>query len=68
VPNPTWVARAARIELAENLIALAIDISEAVMFIAERGASSADESELIRLLDVGTKLKTIAHEVRKEPS
>jgi len=61
------LARIARIEVAENLLSLASDLVEAVMFIAERGATAADEQELIRILTVATKLKRIAHDVREGP-
>ena len=64
MPNPTWMARAARIELAENLLALATDLSEAVMFMGERRPTAEDEAELIRVLTVAAKLKHIAHVVR----
>jgi hypothetical protein len=61
------LATIARIERAENLIALATELSEAVMFIAERGGlTRADEQELIRILAVATKLKRIALDLRNE--
>lgn len=60
-------ATIARIERAENVLALATEISESVMFIAERGAlARADEQELLRLLTVANKLKRIALDLRNE--
>lgn len=63
------LATIARIELAENLAALASDLGEAVMFITERDRTTntltdADEQELIRILIVAAKLKRIARNVR----
>ena len=65
---PNVRATIARIELAENLAALASDLGEAVMFIAERCPSRDDEQELIRILTVATKLKHIAIDLRKDPA
>lgn len=63
------LATIARIELAENLAALASDLGEAVMFIAERGTTDreltdADEQELIRILAVAAKLKQLSTDIR----
>lgn len=65
------LATIARIELAENLTALASDLSESVMFIAERDQTlreltDADEQELIRILAVAAKLKRYALDLRNE--
>lgn len=64
------LAARARIELAENLAALASDLGEAVMFIAERDQTlthltDADEQELLRILTVAAKLKRLSTEVRR---
>lgn len=60
------LATIARIEHAENLIALATELSESVMFIAERGEiARPDEQELIRILGVAARLKRIALDLRK---
>lgn len=67
----TDLARNARIELAENLAALASDLGEAVMFIAERDRTDPrqhltddDEQELIRILKVAAKLKRLSTDIR----
>jgi SepF-like predicted cell division protein (DUF552 family) len=61
------LATIARISRAEDLIALATEISEAVMFIAERSeVGKADEQELIRLLGIANRLKRIALDLRNE--
>jgi phage recombination protein Bet len=61
------LATIARIEIAENLIALATKLSESVMFIAERGElTRADEQELIRILTVAAEVKRIALGLRNE--
>ena len=64
------LATVARIELAENLAALASDLSEAVMFIAERDQTTreltdADEQELLRILTVAAKLKHLSVDIRR---
>lgn len=66
------LAARARIELAENLAALASDLGESVMFISERSQSDpnqhltdADEQELIRILTVAAKLKRLSVEIRR---
>jgi hypothetical protein len=58
------LATIARIRTAENILALASDLVESVMFMAERGPGAADEQELLRILTVATKLKHIAKELR----
>jgi hypothetical protein len=64
--NPIILATAARIEYAENLLALASDISESVMFIAERNRlHAADEQELIRILSVAARLRDMARSIRE---
>lgn len=57
-------ATIARISTAEDLAALASALAECVMFMTERGPSRADEEELIRILRIATKLKTIARTLR----
>lgn len=64
------LATVARIELAENLAALASDLGEAVMFIAERDLTlehltDDDEQELRRILTVAAKLKHLSIEIRR---
>jgi hypothetical protein len=64
--NPAWTVRADAIERAENLIALAIDLCETVFFIGQRGGVAASDEEIVRILIVASKLKEIAHAMRKE--
>jgi hypothetical protein len=54
--------RARRIELYECLIALCLDIYEAVGVLAEQG--EADEGELIRILRAAARVKELALEER----
>ena len=63
------LATVATIELAETLTTFASDLSESVMFMAERDLTlnhltRADEQELKRILTVAAKLKQLALHTR----
>lgn len=65
------LATFARIELAENLAALASDLAESVMFMSERDRSlqhltDADQDELKRILVVAAKLKHQSITLRRD--